>query len=298
MVLLIRPLPSCALLVLVVMSGCAEEPNGVPTDGHTSSPSSASGPELDPEFLSPPASNGFFGNDCYGIGVFTYWPARTGPAGSEVPPSWEDTPATSPGATSHYSLQLNRCERVSIGPFERGPVTFLVEGHDQADFPADCITSDGHLNGVSVLAAVWVDDEAIADWLSDRYGVPTHVASFQPINETTAGVRDIGWRWSVEGQAESVLHFPLVSEEHPRIQPTYRWLFHNGTSVTAMDWSDDYHPFTDFSLGVHMYGTLESPTVYARMGVTPFVGRGDAAEDGAFSVDFKRFGDLECKEPL
>lgn len=226
------------------------------------------------------------------MGFLQLWPANTGATGNEVPPGWEHTLNE---ATSYY-LRIHVCERVSAGPFERGPVTLLSESHSQADFPSECISYGDEIDDIAILVAIWVDDAEIASWLTKELGVKTHVATFRQVDEEAGGIVQKGWAWKVEDKDESSFHLPYVPADNPPAHFTNRLMYLQGDSVSALDWTDDRHFISDLYLH-GMYGVAEEPLLHAN-GAKALVGWGGIWDNGTITTSLQRFGDLECTKPL
>lgn len=221
-------------------------------------------------------------------GLFTE-PAATAPTGSEIPPGWEQ-PIDS---ISSYQLEVFRCGRVSIGPYER-PVTGMTEVHNKITVPPQCVEFKPDILGVYVMVALWLDDQEVADYLHRTYGMPVRVAQFDYVDDATAQQRR--WSWSTGDSPASEMGMPFVADDSFESADTTRMVWHNGTAVSMWD-TADVQRNENFVYLLAVYGVLREPMLHARADGEPVVGRGESST-GEKTQAIYRFRDLECKEPL
>lgn len=232
------------------------------------------------------------GDACVGVEGVMLWPATTEPSGSEVPPGWGTPVSDSRG----YWLEVYQCQRLKVGPFER-PVTILTESHDNANFPQQCIGFDKDLDRIEILVALWVNDTAVADYLTNVEGIPTHYATFQAVNDTTLPVPQPGWTWKVPGMNASSLYLPYAHGDYPVSHYDARLMYHNETTVSALDLFQASRITSDQTYHGHIYGIMEAPTLEAQGGYHEFAGTGDVWVDGYLEAKIQHFKDMQCKEP-
>ena len=185
-----------------------------------------------------------------------------------------------------------------MGSFERGPVTMLVEGHDQVEFPQKCITFKDGIDIIDVLVALWLDDQDIADYLTATYGIPTRVATFAPVREDVGGVPREGWTWSAEGGEPSELLFATQEADNGHAESVWRYMWHNGTAVSALDFSRSAQFTGDNPAGLATHGTLKAPMLFAQSGTEAYAGRGGLFIDASAEGTIYQFSDLRCEKPL
>src|SRR5688572_20294684 len=135
-----RPFPSFSAAVLAVLAGCLH-------------PGDAPG-EAEPSPAQMPADALVLAG-CHGWTAYRTYvaPGPAGPGG-DLPPGWEAATAGSPFSVS---IDAFRCDRVHIGPFERGPLRLLFESHSNAEFPAACASGLQGTTNLWVLHQVLVD---------------------------------------------------------------------------------------------------------------------------------------------
>lgn len=209
-----------------------------------------------------------------------------------TPPGWEsDLPDN-----SMYIFLVNLCERVSIGPFERGPATFIMEMHWGNEPPEACQQFEPSYEQAATLLSIWVDDPDIAGLLRDELQMPVVLGT---VASSTASQNDVElqtWTWQAEGQDASSLVVGHPGGSETRGNPVDRIAWHNGTGVQFMDLAQEkLLPDKAVPTG---QGTLAPPMRYASQDATPFAGLASVWKDGDFYGPIYRFGDLECKQPL
>jgi hypothetical protein len=139
----------------------------------------------------PPAGDGdaLALTDCVGFTLDVLLP---GPAArGERPPGW--APPRTP--STHVAVDGLRCQRVSLGPLERGPVHLVLESHTNAQPPAACLDGLPGAARRAVLATALADDDGLVAALRAR-GVP---ASFAEVSEDGVGgdapAQAHSWSW-------------------------------------------------------------------------------------------------------
>lgn len=208
-------------------------------------------------------------------------------------PGWEgDAP---PAELQYYLLQ---CERVSTGPFERGPVMALLELHTHRQVPEGC--REGDYTDTAVLNQLWLDDAKVVGYLRATHGLPAKVAAMSLDEVSTAGGVDFRWAFAAEDGAVSdwTYHHLSASAYDQREYPTYRLFWASGEdSVSYMDLQTQTH-----TVGAEepllVEGTLRSPLLYAQGGVERFVGYGSGGIDAYAHGEIYLFKDTQCSEPL
>jgi hypothetical protein len=224
--------------------------------------------------------------NCFGAGAFSYGPnALSAPT---VPDGWQ---FSWPINELYYTMF--HCERMSIGPFERGPVRGVIEDFSAIDPPSAC--AEGDYTQSSMIANWWLDDAEIASLLGSL-GIPIHyvVISVEPTTVTDAGIHV--WRWGT-GSQESWMAFETnqaLSDGFRRIQRMF-WPAENMTAIGVMD----LDMRQEFDVATTAIGHLSPPSLYAFAGApAPFVGASGAVlSELELSATLQYFGDLQCEEP-
>lgn len=208
----------------------------------------------------------------------------------QTPPGWEPSPTQD----DRYFFQVNRCERVSIGGFERGPVSFLLETHTAVSPPPACEEFNAGFEDMKVLLGLWVDDPELATFLAQTYSLPVEFAEFSIEVSAQADGQEHKWTWKADGEESSLTAYRPGGDEGPS---TYlnRFVWHNGTGVSFMDLK-----------GVDVItaapspaaGVLAPPMKYAQGTSRPYAGIASVWNQGDHDGPIFRFGDMECKDLL
>lgn len=278
--------------VALMLAGCSQQADPPQNGGGDASPSGDSTGVTNGTLPAAiPAEIAW--NECHGIGAtMSYYGNVINVDQGKTPPGWE------PDATedNRYYFMVNRCERVSIGSFERGPIHFLLEAHGGVEPPPACLEFDDEPNDVKVLLGLWVDDQELAAFLRDTYGMPAQVGTMQ-LDVTPQGDAETHqWTWELEGSEASTL-----VGIHPggmEGASTYldRLVWNNGVGVTMLDFHEDsvlpYQPFPTAQ------GILAPPMAYGEGTARPFAGLASVWKESDHYGPIARFGDFECENLL
>src|ERR1041385_233489 len=85
-----------------------------------------------------------------GLSALIYAPQELYPGASPPEPSWA---AGSPLVA--ITVFVEECTRISVGPYERGPVHFLLEINDNMAAPASCRSVPGDYTSDNSLSQLW-----------------------------------------------------------------------------------------------------------------------------------------------
>lgn len=287
-----------AAWLALLLAGCLHASPGQ-HQASASSTSSARTPE--PSTSTAPSPNptvSFQGNlsltDCQGIRVRFVWPANLAPTGDEVPPGWE----AGGGTTSNYHVMLAHCGRVAVGPFERGPIDFLLEIHDRVNPPDPCLNYNGDTYSALVMHSIWFNDQEVADYAKTQLAMPAHFGAFT-FNSTDAPDFSVfKWTWQEPNGPISELTYSRADGPTGHSTPVDRVFWRDGKAASFMDWQmDDTQPLANSDTAV---GWLRSPMLYAQSGNEFYSSSLATLIDpgGAYTGTIHRFGDLQCKQPL
>jgi hypothetical protein len=294
-----------AVAVLVIaaflLAGCSsDKPKGsdVPTTTGTptatqslSATSSSTSPSSSPPVDPFPRQIAF--TDCRGVAARFIWPGDSAPAGPEVPPGWETQEMV---ATDHH-VQVVECQRIAIGPFERGPLHFLLEAHDKATIPQACIDFRGaDIGDFRILRSLWVDDEEIVQFLKDTMGIPALYGTFS-FTETPAGApQGMLWNWGLPGQDTSSLAYSRVDTIPGGGTGLNRIAWHTSGAVNLLDLAEDEQRPAASTLNA--VAKLHPPMMHAVPEAEAYTGVYSLVDHGDYTADIYRFGDLQCEQPL
>lgn len=159
-----------------------------------------------------------------------YYPGNSAPGAR--PAGWPAAPDTRP--TTSVVVQALRCQRISVGPLERGPVHLAFDAHNNARGPARCGAPDGL---APVVGTVWTDDAGLAAYLRDAYAVPAFVSPIEEASTELGAGRWSEWSWGPADARSSlgVLSDSLQQGLHGSLQAF--WPAGQGVGRLDLDWS-------------------------------------------------------------
>lgn len=226
-------------------------------------------------------------NECHGLGTAHLFPGDTSPG--QPPANWSQHQ----GFGSDIHLAIYECDRISWGPFERGPISMVWETHTNVRPPERC--DEGARDQFSVLHALWMNDELVLQYVNSTYGLPTRFAQFANNDTRTSQTQHVDWTWQVPGYPASRLQYDQALVTPGRARAIERMAWIQNSTVWTLD-LDQQRTLTNGQT-VLTPGTLQPPTLYSESGETQYLGRGAASLDAELSATLKKFGDLECKLP-
>jgi hypothetical protein len=207
-------------------------------------------------------------------------------AGDRAPGARPDGwPAAAGRAYTSVLVWALRCQRVSIGPFERGPVHLAFDAHDNARAPASCGGAPDQV--ALVLGTFWTDDADLAAYLRDAYAVPAFVSPVREASTDLAGARWTEWSWGPDGAPSSLgLSWATqpASDTPGHLQAF--WPAGAGVGRLDLDWSA-----TAPNMPQPVRGAMRPPMLAA-----DFAGIGSWYDGYEASGTLARFRDPGCKE--
>jgi len=232
---------------------------------------------------------GCTGSDVILDGANAVWKGNT-------PPGWGQNP-TSPlqGMVS----AAWKCDRISWGSFERGPIYMMQEWQTNFDDPVSC-QQNGTYQNRWVMESIWFSDPDVAAYAHQVYGLTTYAANFtfQQTPTVPGGPTDTwAWTWTPKEGSEST--FTLHYDEPPLSQGKTidRIFWYNGQGISYMDLTSNYKKGAAYDPA---QGNFPAPMMWGQYGPTSqFVEAQAFAEiDGSLSASIARFGDMGCTKPL
>jgi hypothetical protein len=280
------------LLLFLLLAGCLGGKDSTPpleqspSVGETSSSASPSNP---PSLL----ENASIAMDGCGKGItaLVYAPQALYPSATPHDPSWSsDSPVVA------ITLLVQECSRISVGPFERGPVRFLLEVHDNLVSPTSCREVPGDYTSDEAFSQLWLDDAEIAAYLQATYGLPVRFASISVVSESLGTRTSDHWTFGVPGEPVSTLD-SIIGATDTTSFPVYRLYYSPSEGRVS---------FADFTFHLEYAGLdyllstgkVAPPLIYGSTGTGDLVAYGSPSRNSHFSVEIHQFGDDECKEPL
>lgn len=224
---------------------------------------------------------------CQGMQAFRDLPEPLWPG--PLPPGWEDD-----GRVTVY-FEILECQRIAVGPFERGPVFIMRELHLFPLTPSKC--TQGDYDDLSIVEAYWVSDAEVAAHLNQTYAMPAAYADFRR-DQTSAGpLLNTTWTFGLPGLTPSWLRVVNATElPEATIFPYERMAWINQyKGITYLNqeraYSHDSNPGAT--------GKIRPPLPYTTTGQEDFAtDRGGPIWKADSSGTFSQFRDLSCDEPV
>jgi hypothetical protein len=282
----LKPILLFSLVALTALSGCSDQ--GAKSDNPTStSPQRVDGDESSPDegnVTLAPFSNQLRLTDCQGVLSLNYLPKPL--ANVEPPPEWapNDVPVT------RVRIEAHLCSRVAFGPFERGPVTLILETHDNRSAPESCITTGDFLT-TEILHHIWMDDDEILALLNSELGLP--VSKSSPLRVVAEpGNAFAGYEIEIEGSVTR-LEADQGDAPYSTIRDTYRyfWPRPNG-GIGQLDLAME--TLSPSSSPPTIIGEVKSPFVAAIIGSPAYSGYGEVFRNSSAEGTFTLYGDPKC----
>lgn len=194
---------------------------------------------------------------------------------------------------------MAECNRISWGPFERGPIRLLFELHDRLNPPGNCTNHDGTDGFISlwILNSLWIDDEELANYLKVTYDLPTIFAQMSVKDDLQSGIGTQVWSWNEPGKPSSQVTYYVANSVNATDVPyTDRMYWYNETTLSYVNLRivanvDQVNP------GITP-GTMQPPMLYTYNGMTSYIGTGQKFDSMELSANLKRYGDFKCERPL
>ena len=288
-----RVVACISLVAVAALAGCFGKettPNGdgpsPTTPGETATDSSSTQP---PVTIPLTPLHELLMTNCIGWDAFRNYPAAVSPGTS--PEGWE---SATPDSIVTVLIFGFRCERVAIGPYERGPVHILLDTHGNAEVPEGCSANQNGITRFRVLQHFVTDDAEVAAYMQATYGVPVLTASFQESDQDVAAGALHTWMWAVEGQPPSTM--TIVDYKQNENLPTVieRLFWQRGAGLVALEIEVEQKGAIT---NLFANGTVQAPFLLAQDTAGIFVGQGDWRTDLNGHGVFTTYQDRLCKEP-
>ncbi len=294
------------ILAATVLAGCAtgapdETPriNDVGANGGDAEPkrpeqasnASTPGPKSPAEPSGPPGPDllpaRILFTDCTGFEAKSHWPSAVHP---EQPPEGWGRDALFPSTTSRFHVV--ECHRITWGPFERGPVSFVIDSTNNIDAPPRCTNAATHVEDLGLQFGF--SDEEVQGVLREQLGIApsnlTVTRVSQPLGEAT--------RHTVTADAPPLGRSEISILAHDDIQGAYRssirYFWPTSEGLTMLDLEvTGLRPTIDPRATV---GTMGAGTLHGRT-YGPIMAGGSVLYNSA-SIDLHvtKFEDLECSQ--
>ena len=223
--------------------------------------------------------------DCFGFDGVTYYPFETGPG--DAPPGWEFN-LQSGRIASDVSLFAFKCDRISMGDFERGPISMIWETHSKFTPPEAC--EKGQWALMSVVSLVIVNDQEVAAYLLER-GVPAVVSDILVEQTTAASLQRQIWSWDLPG-GRSTIEAATAGPHSDTLPFVHRWVWWDNQKLTMADFEmADSVARAPIPL---LTGSLSDDMLYSRDAPNQFAATGDYNSKITMTEKSKFVGDASC----
>lgn len=226
--------------------------------------------------------------NCSGILTLNHLPTPL--VDAKPPGSWDGNGEP----TVEVRLELHVCQRVSVGPFERGPVGLAIEVHDNQLAPGSCEAIGDFLTS-ETLVRMLVSDSDISAYLQTEFGMSSGTFAY---DVTMSTPETMGISLNVDGSESelSVLKRSLGNGEAV-VNDAFRFYWANEYGgINLMDFMAETH--TQSLHPPAVTGTLNAPFLAAESVGNPYVGYGQPFTSSNAEGTVTRFGDMECQNPL
>ena len=259
------------LAVGPALAGCAAPPGpqaqGVPPDADARDPAL--------QFTS-----------CAGWQLTAIYPMATHPG--HTPPEWAPGPEVLVGTVD---AQGWTCERVKVGPFERGPVNVLFETHTKQRVTGACASAN-EVTFVQQLERLWIDDPEVGAFLSRHHGMPVQVADFHVVRDEADGVTRLAWTWDNAGGPSSAQAYDAGERAAEPALPL-RLFWQGAAGASSLDLRFTVQgPAQGDRLA---FGSFSAPMLLADR---PLVASPGQVLEGDFSGQLREFGDMSCERQV
>ena len=209
-------------------------------------------------------------------------------AAGPVPQGWDPDPTEPASAVFMHGYE---CQRVHLGPLERGPVRLVWDAHETATIPPQC---QAPKVPDAVLNALLTDDAGVAQQLRAE-GLPAQEGSIAATSRPAAGgMTEHAWTWSVRGQPAS--RVTVDQQDGGAAEPWSMRLFwaRPGGGVGRMDLNGTREGPLAALFG---QGPMAAPMVLAHAPPQFFAGPTTAYAALDATATFQLFADGKCTVP-
>lgn len=226
-------------------------------------------------------------NRCQGFHTSFDYPPGMAPA--NPPGNWRASVTT----TAVY-LTFLECDRVSWGPYERGPIRMIWEKHNNFQPPSTC--QEGAWDLYEALASLWVSDQDLARYLNATYGMTTHYTEITSTTTSNGVLLHMNWTWALPGQTSSSLSVNDAQEFVGPAPEIIRIAWSSDSRLFVLDYAETDQlsaPLTDLAFGV-----LQPPMLYTKAGTRQYAGDATMSQAIQVSASIQGFSDYLCKQSL
>lgn len=258
----VRAAAALALAFATMLAGCGD----------------GAGPQASPVLPAAPAGTMLLGG-CTGFEASA--PLRpTALSDAQPPAGWPPRELSAAGVLGFA------CQRVALGPYERGPVRLVAELHNNFVAPAAC-DERGEGFADRALAGILVDDAALADELRRTHGMPARLGAIHEDAAAQDGAAVRTWTWSEAGGPASTLSFVDLGQAATSGLPL-RIFWSQGDGVGRLDLEMSGYAAGAGPAQGDLHGTFLRG---------PFAGSSAPHREHTAAGAFRHFADSGCTAP-
>ncbi len=233
---------------------------------------------------SPPFISGLRAGRCDGFQTSIQGPHTL--TGDELPESWRKSGFT----TAYHGYWVVECKRVAIETYERGPVSIVLEIHNNANPPDACGHEDRAF--LWILRNAYVSDAALAEAFERTLGVPTQAAEITIRDEAESGINHTRVEWTTP-RGTSYLTTSYVEDRlGPRLDELLAYVV-DENRVNILVWTEEYK-FPNFK-SYETTGELTDESLHYRAYGSRYAGVASLLLDHTLSVDVVAYDNPTCE---
>lgn len=209
----------------------------------------------------------------------------------EAPEGWEPDDPTSPLAS--IAAGGYRCEKLSLGPLERGPIRIVTDLHSNMDIPEEC-DEVFNINSVTyILHTIFVDDPELQSYLNRTYKMPAVLAEISESPQTIGTATYHAVEWTGENGLTSQLSILDDGQQspYPDEYTVYFWPTPNG-GLGRLKMLEHISRFGEYET----LGHFEPPMVLAEFNGGDVPGMAGWYPDSSAEGEFTHYKDHYCTE--
>ncbi len=206
------------------------------------------------------------------------------------PPDWE--PAGGTTVFGGIGLVGYHCQRIALGPFERGPVHLIFESHGAATFPPECVREAIETDLRGIVSNFWIDDAQIAAYVNATYGIPVRVADIERTEPLAGPANQETWTWGEPGAEPSTFTVTAPSARSPLDQGLMAF-WPSGTGIARL-----YGNFELKGMSGSAHGVFKPPMLMSEFAQGAYAGETTWSTEGDGRLQFTLYRDRFCEEPI
>jgi hypothetical protein len=264
------------------LAGCSQGPSDDP-NGQGSSPPDLPFPNADGNVTVPLAFN-----QCTSISAtIPFYQNLVDLDDGQTPPGWTMDTVDD----DRYFVLAAQCQKVFVGPFERGPVSIMFEAHGGITPPDACAKFNAGYDDAKILLSLWIDDEMVGQYLQETYHLPITVADFSVASTPLGDMEANEWTWSA-GDQQSTLAGIHSGGQVGISEFLDRLVWHDETTLYFLDLSEERE--LSFTPAPTASGLFSAPMKFAQGSVRPFTGAASVSKMGDLHGPIHQFKDFQC----